>query len=244
MTRLLSPYSRGLAALLLFAAVPAFPQPGSSRLDEGMPIPAAWSPTEAFDEVVLSGADDVVVSQGDRWRIRASGNRAVLDDLRFVVEDGELLIGRRWRRTPAAGTARIEVSAPAIKRAHLAGSGRLTVSDLDGETGRAAVSGSGELAIERVRVGRLAAKIAGSGDMRLAGRAASMQVQIAGSGDLSGEAMQVTDAELAIAGSGDTRLQASGRVSASIVGSGNAAVTGTRDCTQNRMGSGRLTCTR
>ena len=172
MTRLLSPYSRGLAALLLFAAVPAFPQPGSSRLDEGMPIPAAWSPTEAFDEVVLSGADDVVVSQGDRWRIRASGNRAVLDDLRFVVEDGELLIGRRWRRTPAAGTARIEVSAPAIRRAHLAGSGRLTVSDLDGETGRAAVSGSGELAIERVRVGRLAAKIAGSGDMRLAGRAA------------------------------------------------------------------------
>ncbi|HAV79487.1 MAG TPA: DUF2807 domain-containing protein, partial [Erythrobacter sp.] len=113
-----------------------------------------------------------------------------------------------------------------------------------GETGRAAVSGSGELAIERVRVGRLAAKIAGSGDMRLAGRAAFMQVQIAGSGDLSGEAMQVTDAELAIAGSGDTRLQASGRVSASIVGSGNAAVTGTRDCTQNRMGSGRLTCTR
>ncbi|HCI61371.1 MAG TPA: hypothetical protein DFK09_02550 [Erythrobacter sp.] len=90
----------------------------------------------------------------------------------------------------------------------------------------------------------MAAKIAGSGDMRLAGRAASMQVQIAGSGDLSGEAMQVTDAELAIAGSGDTRLQASGRVSASIVGSGNAAVTGTRDCTQNRMGSGRLTCTR
>jgi hypothetical protein len=172
MTRLLSPYSRGLAALLLFAAVPAFPQPGSSRLDEAMPIPAAWSPTEAFDEVVLSGADDVVVSQGDRWRIR------------------------------------------------------------------------GELAIERVHVGRLVAKIAGSGDMRLAGRAASMQVQIAGSGDLSGEAMQVTDAELAIAGSGDTRLQASGRVSASIVGSGNAAVTGTRDCTQNRMGSGRLTCTR
>ena len=80
--------------------------------------------------------------------------------------------------------------------------------------------------------------------MRLAGRAAFMQVQIAGSGDLSGEAMQVTDAELAIAGSGDTRLQASGRVSASIVGSGNAAVTGTRDCTQNRLGSGRLTCTR
>jgi Putative auto-transporter adhesin, head GIN domain len=204
MTRLLSHYSRGLAALLLFAAVPAFPQPGSSRLDEGMPIPAAWSPTEAFDEVVLSGADDVVVSQGDRWRIRASGYRAVLDDLRFVVEDGELLIGRRWRRTPAAGTARIEVSAPAIRRAHLAGSGRLTISDLDGETGRAAVSGSGELAIERVHVGRLAAKIAGSGDMR---------------------------------------LHASGRVSASIVGSGNAAVTGTRDCTQNRMGSGRLTCT-
>jgi len=95
MTRLLSPYSRGLAALLLFAAVPAFPQPGSSRLDEGMPIPAAWSPTEAFDEVVLSGADDVVVSH--RWedlnddRVTVTGTAMVTwsfaDQTRRVVHE-------------------------------------------------------------------------------------------------------------------------------------------------------------
>ena len=186
MFRIIAACTLGLAAVTALPASPAMADKSwRSSLDDAEPIPTSWTATGRFSQVTLAGSDEVIVTRGDRWQIRASGSPDVIADLRFEVENGNLLIGRRWRRTPVAGVARIEVIAPDVEGVTLAGSGMLRV-----------------------------------------------------------DAMKGDEVDVTVAGSGDARFRANGRVSASIGGSGHALVTGTTDCTQSRMGSGHLTCTR
>ncbi|UYH54532.1 DUF2807 domain-containing protein [Qipengyuania sp. SS22] len=245
MFRIIAACALGLAAVTTLPASPALADKSwRSNLDDAEPIPSSWAATGRFAQVTLAGSDEVVVTRGDRWQIRASGSPAVLAELRFEVEDGELLIGRRWRRTQVEGRARIEVIAPDVDAVTLAGSGTMRVDGMDSDEVDVTVAGSGTIDIARVSANRMSATIAGSGDLEVAGRADSGRITVAGSGDIDGRQLQLGRASVSIAGSGDARFRADGRVSASIVGSGNALVTGTNDCTQSRMGSGRLTCTR
>ena len=245
MFRMLAACSLGLTA---FAAIPATQaHPGKewrSSLDNGERISTSWSGTARFDRVTLASSDDVSVTRGDRWRIRASGSPALLAELRFKVEDDKLVIGRRWRRDTIEGSARIEVTAPSVEGVTLAGSGDLSIDRMDTDQVDATVAGSGTIQVGRIAARELTATVAGSGDLRIAGRADQGSITIAGSGEIDGRRLRLAGASVSIAGSGDARFNADGSVSASIVGSGDAIVSGTADCTQTRTGSGRLTCSR
>ena len=244
MRRLLIACSFGLA----LASTASFPAAADysyhSTLDDGRPIGGDWSVTEGFDEITFAGNDDLVLTRGEQWRIRAIGNPEVLAELRFRIEDGKLVVGRKSSRRPVPGTARIEVTAPGIAGATLAGSGTLDIDMMRGDAIRTTLAGSGTFAVERLDTPRLDATVAGSGDLRLGGRAAEGRISIAGSGDFDGAGLRMGRAAVSIAGSGDARFHADRDVSASIVGSGDVTVTGTTDCTQSRMGSGRLRCSR
>lgn len=63
-------------------------------------------------------------------------------------------------------------------------------------------------------------------------------------GGLAGDNFTAGSASVTVAGSGGARFRSPGKISATLVGSGTVLVTGTTDCTQTRMGSGRLTCRR
>lgn len=245
MFRILAAASLGLAAIATLPSTAAIAHDSwKSKLDDGEPISQSWSATGRFDSVTLAGADTATVTRGDRWQIRATGSPEVLAELRFLVEDGELIVGRRYRRDQVDGVARIQITAPAIDDVTLAGSGSLSVDAMSGSEIGATVAGSGLIEVNRVQASELKATIAGSGDLRIAGQADDGKITIAGSGDIDGRSLRVQRASVTIAGSGDARFRADDSVSASIVGSGDAVVTGTTQCTQTRMGSGRLTCSR
>ncbi|WP_158246661.1 head GIN domain-containing protein [Erythrobacter sp. SAORIC-644] len=235
-------------ALATVTAIPITPllaeKTWRSTLDDGRSIGETSTATQRFEKVTLAGNDTVSVTRGNQWRIRASGSPAVVAELRYVVDDGQLVIGRRWRREPIKGTARIEVTAPSVTSATLAGSGNLIVDSMSGSDIGATVAGSGTLEIGRVKASHLSAAIAGSGDLKIAGNAEDSSINIAGSGDIDATRLRVGRSAVSIAGSGGARFRADGPVKASIVGSGSAIVTGTTDCSQTRMGSGRLTCSR
>ncbi|WP_370033890.1 head GIN domain-containing protein [Qipengyuania mesophila] len=245
MFRILAAASLGLATIVALPAGSALAhEKWRSKLDDGQPISQDWARTGRFDSVILAGADNVTVTRGDRWQIRAIGSAEVLAELRFLVEDGKITVGRRHRHDRIEGTARIEIVAPAVEDVVLAGSGNLSVDAMNGSEIGATVAGSGTIEVNRVQASELKATIAGSGDLHIAGHADEGKITIAGSGDIDGRDLRVGRASVSIAGSGDARFRADGRVSASIIGSGGAVVTGTTDCSQTRMGSGRLTCSR
>ena len=137
----LAPLVLAAAGALSFAAA-AYPGSSHNALDDGRPIPAAWSSTGNFDKVSAAGPDTVRFTTGDRWQVRAEGDARTLDRLRFLVEDGQLVVGRRSSedktKLPAAT---IYVTAPSIQAATLAGSGAFAVDRLSGEQVSATVAG-------------------------------------------------------------------------------------------------------
>ena len=160
----------------------------------------------------------------------------------LTIENGALTVGRRWRRSPLPGSARIEVTAPNVDAVTLAGSGTLAADGLNGDHTAATLAGSGRLELDRLSAGHFAATIAGSGDLVASGNARNARISIAGSGAIEARGLMLGNASLTIAGPGDARLSANGRVSANIAGGGSAEVMGTTDCQQTRTGSGHLTC--
>jgi hypothetical protein len=214
-----------------------------NALDNGQPIPAAWAATGTFDEVTAAGPDTVRFSTGDRWQVRAEGDARTLDRLRFLVEDGQLVVGRRSSEDKSKlPAATIYVTAPSIRAATLAGSGAFAVDRLSGEQVSATVAGSGDLIVGMAATRSLTGTIAGSGDLTIAGKADRARLTIAGSGTFDGHAFRAGDADTTVAGSGSAGFHSDGTVSAHISGSGNVTVQGHATCHQTRSGSGSLRC--
>ena len=232
------------AALAFMLAAPAHAdRQGHSRLDSGTPIGTSWASTAQFNALKAVGPDDVRFTTGNRWQLRAEGDPQTLARLRFIVEEGQLTIGRRSGEPAKLRPATVYVVAPALRRATVGGSGSLEIDRLTGKKVSASLAGSGGLSVADIDADALDASLAGSGEMKLKGRSASANLAIAGSGDLKGPELYVDSADASIAGSGSMAFNSDGRVSASIVGSGDVSVRGSADCSRlSRIGSGVFRC--
>ncbi|RYE00504.1 MAG: DUF2807 domain-containing protein [Sphingomonadales bacterium] len=240
--RPIRPLLMSAAAVTLAGAAFAFPGHSRNALDDGMPIPSGWAATGNFDKVSAAGPDTVRFTTGQRWQVRAEGDARPLERLRFLVKDGQLVVGRRSGDNTKLPAATIYVTAPSIRAATLAGSGAFAVDRLAGEQVSATVAGSGDLTVSAVAVRSLNGTVAGSGDLTVAGRAERAHLTIAGSGTFDGRAFAADGASVTVAGSGDMTFRSNGTVNATITGSGDIAVHGNATCKQSRIGSGRLTC--
>ena len=214
-----------------------------NKLDtDGKAVGASWAQTGRFDKLTSAGMDDVRLTTGDRWQIRANGDARALSQLRFLVEDGALIVGRISGQRERYGKTQVEVTAPSLHEVTAAGSGSVDVERLAGDRVSATVAGSGRTNVRRLEAKRLAATIAGSGGLALSGRSTGAEMTIAGSGRVDGADFTAASANVTITGSGTAQFRSPGAVRATIMGSGTATVAGTTDCSQTRMGSGRLIC--
>lgn len=246
MSRILLAGSLAAAALAGLSALPAqADRYHRNTLDEkGRPFGANWADTGRFTTLTATGMDDVRLVSGQAWRIRATGDARALAQLRFLVEDGSLIVGRISESRERFGKAHIEITAPSLRSVTAAGSGAVDVERIAGERASATVAGSGRTTVRRVEAERLTATLAGSGGLDLAGRSDRADLTIAGSGRLAGDGFTAGSASVTVAGSGGARFRSPGPIRATIVGSGTVDVSGTTDCNQTRMGSGRLVCRR
>jgi hypothetical protein len=230
-------------ALAVAAAASAYPKGAHDNpLDDGTPIAAAWTATGDFQSLGALGPDAVRFTTGERWRVRAEGDPHTLERLRFVVEDGRLLVGRRSGDDAKLPAATIFVTAPGIRSATLAGSGEVAVDRLTGEAVSATVAGSGDLSVGAVSSRSLKGSVAGAGDLIVRGRSEDANLVIAGSGRFDGSAFSAERASATIAGSGGMTFRSDGTVKATITGSGSVIVSGRATCSQTRVGSGSLRC--
>lgn len=244
MSRLL--LTASLAAAAGLAAYPASADRNHrNALDEdGKPFGSAWTDTGRFEMLTAAGMDDVRLVSGQNWRVRATGDARALAQLRFLVENVSLIVGRVSEPRERFGKAHVEITAPTLRAVTAAGSGAVDVERIVGPRTSATVAGSGRTTVRRVETERLTATVAGSGGLDLAGRSERADLTIAGSGRLEGDAFTAGSANVTVAGSGTARFRSPGQVRATFVGSGSVNVTGTTDCQQTRMGSGRLVCSR
>ena len=233
----------------LAAAATASAGCGQSRADDGGPSVQRSYEVGAFQRIHVAGPYDVRVKTGGSPGVSASGSEKVMERLVVEVKGDRLLIHPRkergvfnwnWGRD---GTATIEVTAPQLREAMIAGSGEITVDRVQGDRFEGSIAGSGDLRLDSLEVQALKLSIAGSGDLRArSGQARSAEYSIAGSGDIDASGVRSESAELSIAGSGSISGQATDTADVSIMGSGDVVLTGGAKCKVTKAGSGNVRC--
>ena len=200
-----------------------------------------------FQGVGLAGSQNVIVTVGPAYSIRAEGDAESLDRLDIRVENGTLKIGAKknswsvgWNSNRPRTT--VYVSVPALASAAIAGSGDMRIDRVQGQRFAASIAGSGDMDIAALRVGEAKFSIAGSGGIKAAGNAATSNISIAGSGDLDLQGLETRTASISVMGSGNVRARAMETANVSVMGSGDVNIEGSARCTVNKRGSGGVRC--
>jgi hypothetical protein len=198
-----------------------------------------------FTRVELRGSDDVEVSTGGDFSVRAEGDAEILDRIEIRIDGDRLIVGRKdragWNWGGGDGDVRILVSMPTIRSGLLAGSGDLTINratgDFDGN-----LAGSGDMTIGILQGGRGDFSLAGSGTSAASGQIDRFELSIAGSGSFDAPGLTASHADINIAGSGDVRALVNGDASIAIMGSGDVDLGPQARCSVNKLGSGDVRC--
>lgn len=200
-----------------------------------------------FSDVQLKGFDDVIVTVGPGFAVRAEGPAKDLDELRITRNGGTLSIGRQrdssfnWGGRDREGV-KVYVSMPRISAASVAGSGDMRIDRVAGSNFSGGIAGSGDLMIESLQASAAKLSIAGSGGIVAKGAAQSLDLSVAGSGDIDARGVKASRATVSIAGSGGATADVTGPASVSIMGSGTAELGAGARCTVSKMGSGEARC--
>lgn len=170
-----------------------------------------------FHSIELALQAEVSVRVGEAHSVTIRGDDNVLAKVRTEVVGGELRI---WSDSNLRSKSelRVEITAPRLEGASIAGSGSINAE------------------IGTVEVFR--ASVAGSGELRAEGIAKSIAVSIAGSGDVDLDSLTSEDAEVEIAGSGDVTVKASENLKIEIAGSGSVKYVGDPKVQTSIAGSG------
>jgi len=243
MTRLIPTFA--IAASALLAGGCHFSDHAEAR-DAGPTVDRTYQ-VGSFDRIAVAGPYEVTVKTGGQPGVTAHGGEAILAETDIIVENGELKIipkkknGIRWN-WGRDGKVRVEVSAPSLREATIAGSGGIQVDRVAGGDFEGTVAGSGNLGIAQMDAGKAEFSVAGSGNVRASGTARALDLSIAGSGDVDLSELTATDASVSIAGSGNVRARATGTADVSIMGSGDVELTGGAKCDVSKHGSGNVRC--
>ena len=205
-------------------------------------------PVAGFDAVSLDGSDDVRVVRGATASVTASGRQAVIDKLDIRVVGTTLKIGRKssgwsmgWNGNQGA---QITVTVPRIRAVAVAGSGDMTVDQVDGDALNAAVSGSGNLDLASVRAKAVDFAVSGSGNLKASGTSQTANMRVNGSGDVDAKNLSSQQATISVGGSGNLSTTVTGSATIAVGGSGDVDVRGTDRCAINKSGSGEARCSR
>lgn len=169
----------------------------------------AWTGSDALQIDLPAEVTFTQGAAGAGATIKISGPKRLVD--RVVVSDGQIRLkdddasdaGFHITRDDAPLT--VEITAPAVRRFTLNGSGDLKLRAYD----------QPDLALE----------INGSGDVRAEGKAGRLDLRLAGSGEADLGDLDTGDAKVTLAGSGTARVAPHGAAEVEIAGSGDVDLT-------------------
>lgn len=169
--------------------------------------------------------------------IKASDNH--IDLIRAEVRSGDLVIdtdNRCLRNTKID----ITVTTPSFNYLRVAGSGDMVTDAFTVSNAKLKVDGSGSINAD-VTGEEIEATISGSGDIQLAGSAENFKPIISGSGDIKAYNLTSKDVQARISGSGKIQTRVSGKLNATIAGSGDVYYKGNPTSINTSIsGSGRV----
>ena len=234
--------------LLLAAALPLAACGHGSAESPGVPGtgsgPARSFAVADFTGVEVAGPDNVQVSTGTGFSVRAEGDPAVLDRLRITRNGTSLKVDRESGVHISLRATKVFVTMPRIADAGVSGSGDLVIDHVNGDKFSGETSGWGGLSVRALRVGVLSVSSSGSGDITLEGQAKSLKTEASGSGSVDARHVKVNDAEVDVSGTGSVRADVTGTAAVSVSGTGDVDVGNAARCQVSKSGTGSVKCER
>ncbi len=182
----------------------------------------------SFDEVQVSGAIDVYVSQGDLKPVKIEGDENLLEYIE-IKEDEDGLEIRTKRGINLRPTKKIKVylSSPHYRELHVSGAcniiGETKISS--NESLSLGVSGAGDIRME-ADAPKIDAGISGSGNVELKGNTRDFDLDLSGAGKARCYDLLSENTDVEISGAGSAEVFASVRLNASVSGAGNVRYKG------------------
>jgi hypothetical protein len=197
-----------------------------------------------FEEVVMEGHGELLLTQGDTEALEIEADADLLPKIKSEVKDGRLALGmQHWwdHLLPPWGPIIYRLTMKTIRGVGISGSGTVTAGDIQTDHCRLNLSGSGRGTLARLAAESAEFRISGSGRIEVAGgEAARQEITISGSGHLDAANLACADARVHISGSGNVALQASKTLDVHISGSGDVRYRGQPAVSQHVSGSGRI----
>ncbi|HEX2936805.1 MAG TPA: head GIN domain-containing protein [Bacteroidales bacterium] len=198
---------------------------------------------DKFSAIGLSVSADVYVTQGSPQKVELEGAASDLEKIVTEVDGNKLKI-KTQPGTWHVGKVKAYITVENINSLSVSGSGSLFIEkSLETDELNLAVSGSGSIDVKNLKANSIESAISGSGEIRLSGGGKvveSQRIAISGSGDLYAESLETRDAEVHVSGSGECKLFVSGKLDASVSGSGDVYYKGEAVVKAHVSGSGKV----
>ncbi len=230
-----------LTVLLLILLLPGCSGPGIIT-GSGNVVTDSRS-VSGFSRVILSGAGDMALTQGDSESLTVEAEDNLLPYIKTEVANGTLTIsqdagpGRAIRTTKPI---KYYLTVKDLSALTLSGSGGISATRLNLTTLELSLSGSGNVQLAGLALTTLTAGLSGSGNADLSGQANDQQVTISGSGEYRAGNLDTNQAQVQVSGSGTATVWARNTLEVTISGSGSVGYYGSPDVTRAITGSGKV----
>lgn len=198
-----------------------------------------------FDGLDVVGPFNVIYEQAENYTVRIEGTMEQLEKMTVYVKNDKLTIDRRNAKNNNFQGLQVFVTSPSIEEMSIAGSGKVTAPNaFKANKITLDVAGSGQMTLAQLECTDLITDIAGSGSVVIGPvQANTVKNDIAGSGGVEVASLVCKKVTNDIAGSGKVTLNNMNvdKVYSDIAGSGKVILNGTVGShTEDIAGSGKV----
>ena len=208
----------------------------AASADEGK----VYSP-EPFDRIILDGAVELRLKQGDREEVTVLGEGDA-QDVEVRVSRGRLVIhdSGSWRFWNKA-RPKVNVQVRELRQVIISGASDVYAGGpMKSEQLELHMSGSGLVRFDSLEATELRFVISGAGDGQLAGQVGDMRLHISGKGKLQADQLRVTRASVQISGVGNAQLWVTESLRIGISGVGTIDYWGEPKVSRQTSGLGTI----
>jgi hypothetical protein len=196
-----------------------------------------------FDNVVVDGAGQVRLVQGDRDEVFVPGDASAQEsvDVRLSGTRMRIDLPGSWKFWSNGNGAQVEVRVRHLSRLTLSGANDVVAPGLiSGDQLTISMAGSGVARFDRLQVGRLNFDISGAGEGQLSGKVDQLSLSVSGKGKLVAEQLRTTRADVSISGVGNATLWTLGQLRVQISGAGHVDYWGQPTVSKSISGFGSV----
>jgi len=197
--------------------------------------------TEPFDRIILDGAVDLRLKQGDRNEVTVVGE-ADGQDVEVRVSRGRLVIhdSGSWRFWNKA-RPKVDVQVRELRQIIISGASDVYAGGpVKSEQLELHISGSGLVRFDSLDAAELRFVVSGAGDGQLAGQVGDMRLNISGKGKLQADQLRVSRAVVQISGVGNAQLWVTESLRIGISGVGTIDYWGQPKMSRHTSGLGTI----